>query len=391
VPPYRNVEEKKGTGPFLAVTVVDRAPCYATRDTLHGPAVVNTNIFDAKKRYRDWTGPGHLIHGSDTAPEARRDLFLLLGRDADSFLKSEGQRQDGVIARMKRDLSGAHGWQSERQLLDALNCSVNYVLLGVDEGLDGHRVDVSGQGSDIDLLTDNYQETIAAMNARPAIGQVPRWGGRFLVKIGNHDVAFNLRPVGDRFFETTWQQAVLERRRWSEDGFFKPDDADEFETSIYHALIHHRLLPQTKKERLTSMATALGREEWLGRVLDDRALATERLDALLEERGYALVQPRDPFVYYNFRIAGAAVPRMRESLAALHRIDVALTRPVLATLRHQYLTVRDLIARSTPALRRLVRSLRGRRRREGFKAPGQAQAFSTEETEDRRLGASNFK
>ncbi|HEX6145078.1 MAG TPA: hypothetical protein VFZ01_20350, partial [Geminicoccaceae bacterium] len=232
VPPYRNVRLRKGNGPLLVVTAVDRAPRYEMRETLHGPAVVNTTLFDAKVRYRSWTGPGHLVHGSDTAAEAARDLMLLLGVGVREYLERNPGAWDGVIRPVRRDLSGAPGWTSAAELFAALDYSVDYVVLSGAETLqEGAHARV---GEAVELLTDNYIELIAVTNARPLLRQVPRWGGQFVIRIGNRDVVFGFRRVGDRYLDPAWERALLDRREVSPDGFFVPAADDAVAALAYH-------------------------------------------------------------------------------------------------------------------------------------------------------------
>lgn len=366
VPPYRNVETRKGSGPLLAVTVLDRAPDYAVRDTLHGEAVVNANLFDAKVRYREWTGPGHLVHGSDTAAEANRDLMLLLGCTTQAYLERHPGSWDGTIRPVQRDLSGARGWDSAGQMLEALNCSVDYVVLG---GADPVRMLEEETDATIELLTDSYKEIIAVTNARPLLRQIPPWGGRFLIRVGERNAPFAFRFVGDHYFDPKWQRAVLERRVWCERGYFKPQAQDDLETLAYHALIHEPSLTPEHKARMLSLARALGREDTAPAAPDDEARIKRALDVILEQHGYAYVQPLDVFAFYNFHAAGVRFPGTRRRVADLRRAGAHRYYRWAAQIRARYFTARDLLARSAPGVRGFLRLLRGRRKRAGFKAP----------------------
>lgn len=364
VPPYRNVRLTKGDGPLLVVTALDRFPRYEMRDTLHGPAAVNTTVFDAKVRYRAWTGPGHLVHGSDTAAEAGRDLMLLLGFDARQYLERHPGAWDGVIRPVRRDLSGARGWDCAAQLLRALNCSVDYVVLRGAEALQEAADEAAGE---VELLTNNYIELIAITNARSLLRQIPRWGGRFLIRISDRDVVFGLRFVGDRYFDPKWQRAVLARRELSAQGFFAPAGDDAFETLAYHALVHRQSPSELHKVRLISMAQALGRPGWTRASLDDPRQAKALLDRVLAVQGHRYTRPRDAQVFYNFHVAGTRWPGVRRVLADLQGAFARRYHPWSAAGRAHYFELRDLLARAAPWARRVVR--RSRRPRPGFQAP----------------------
>jgi hypothetical protein len=363
VPPYRNVRLRKGKGPHLVVTALDRTPRYAMRETLHGPAVVNTTLFDAKIRYRAWTGPGHLVHGSDTAAEAGRDLMLLLGFAVDDYLATHPGAWDGAIQPVRHDLSGARGWASPEQLFAALNCSVDYVVLHGLERLLGDE-----QSSEtIELLTSNYIELIAVTNARPLLRQIPRWGGAFVLRIAGRDAVVGIRFIGDRYFDPAWQRAVLERRELCRDGCFVPATDDAFETLAYHLLIHTRSPSERDKKRLTRLARAVGRPEWTHAALDDPRQARTLLDGVLRARGHILVRPRDPLAFYNFRLVGASCPAIRHALADLRSIGTKWCHLGSAHVRGRYFAARDGLARAAPWIRRLLP--RSARPRPGFQAP----------------------
>jgi len=372
VPPYRNVRLNKGNGPLLVVTALDRSPRYEVRETLHGPAVVNTTLFDAKVRYRAWTGPGHLVHGSDTAAEAGRDLMLLLGCNPRDYLDRHSGAWDGVIRPVRRDLSGARGWDCAAQLFGALNCSVDYVVL---RGADALRDIADQRTGEVELLTNNYIELIAVTNARPLLRQIPRRGGRFLIRIADRDLVFALRFVGDRYFDPEWQRAVLERRELSARGFFAPAADDAFETLAYHALVHRHSLSELHKARLASMARALDRPGWTRAALGDSRRMKALLDRVLAKNGYSYVRPRDSQVFYNFHTVGARWPGVCRVLADLQGSFARRYHPWSAEGRAHYFAARDLLARAAPWARKLLR--RGKRRpRSGFQAPTKAGSAS---------------
>ena len=63
-----------GKGPFKVVIVEDNSPKYDYRFTSKGLKRVNTNIFDSKILYRNWTGGGHRVHGTNDTVESNRDI-----------------------------------------------------------------------------------------------------------------------------------------------------------------------------------------------------------------------------------------------------------------------------------------------------------------------------
>jgi hypothetical protein len=309
-------------GPILVVTAVDPAPRYAPRATARGSAHVSANFFDASGEFAAWIGGGSGIHGSSSATEAARDLMLLLGTDPETHLRDNPRAWDGRIERIHRDLSGARGWSSPAELFHALNHTVRYVVLRNFEGLP-HSLHV-GSHEDVDLLTDDYAELIDVTNARPNVRCIPRWGGPYWVQISGQDMWFDVRFVGDHYYDPKWARGLLDRRVWNEAGFFSPSTEDYFESLAYHAVVHKNAFSADYKDRLATMARALGRSGWDRSVLDDPTAVRALLASILERRGCDYRRPRDVNVFYNFEAIGQPWPRLQRKVAALLRKVVRL-------------------------------------------------------------------
>ena len=107
-----------GDANFLCIIVRDKSPSYEPRETSSGVRVVNTRTFDAKMKYRSWTGGGHKIHASDDSREALLQLELLFG---DSQLATTKETKELKKAGSCASLIGTGGWDSFEDLFRALN------------------------------------------------------------------------------------------------------------------------------------------------------------------------------------------------------------------------------------------------------------------------------
>lgn len=354
LPPYGNfLETQKGRGPFLVVAAIDPAPRYEPRMTTSGMATVSASFLEAKQRFRTWSGGNRwLIHAADSAAHAARDLALLLGTDPEAHLRVHPAPWDGTVRTVHRDVTGAHGWESFDQLFHTLNATVPYLVLrNFDEWPDPSSL---GAHDDVDLLTSDYLELIRVAKARPLLRRIPRWGGRFWVRVAGRDVLFDLRLIGDRYYDPAWARALLAGRVRHERGFYTPGETDYFESLAYHAIVHKHTLSTEYKDRLARMAEALGRPEWDRASLDDPATARRLLLDLLQQRGYALVRPRDPTVFFNFRAAGSGWPEVRRQLARVRRHAARLASPfIVHPLERAVRTARSRLGRGLPGLRRL--------------------------------------
>lgn len=354
LPPHGNfLETQKGRGPFLVVGAIDLAPRYERRMTTAGLATVSVSFLEAKQQFRAWTGGNRfVIHSADTATDAARDLVLLLGTDPTTHIRAHSRPWDGTIRTVHRDVAGAHGWDAFDQLFATLDYTVPYVVLrNVDQWPDPLSL---GPDDDVDLLTSDYLELIRVTKARPLLRRIPRWGGRFWVRVAGRDVLFDFRLIGDRYYDSAWASALLAGRVRHRRGVFTPSETDYFESLAYHAIVHKHTLSTDHKDRLVSMARSLGRPEWDRASLDAPATARRLLLELMARRGYRIVRPRDPTVFFNFRAAGRRWPEVRRQLARARRHATRLASPfILYPLERAYRVARGRLGRGLPWLRRL--------------------------------------
>lgn len=354
VPPFSTfLQDRGGDGPMLLITAVDSSPRYERRVTPKGPAHVNATVFDAVQQFHAWTGGGSRVHASLSAAEAARDLMLLLGTDPHTHLQENPRPWNGRTEEIHRDLSGAHGWSSPTELFTALNHTVCYVVLRNFEALP-QSLHV-GSHEDVDLLTDDYAELIRVMNARPHAKCVPPWGGPFWVRISGENMWFDLRFVGDQYYDPRWARGILDRRVWHSGGFFSPGDEDYFESLAYHAVVHKQALSAEYRQRLAAMAGSLGRPGWEASGLEDPIRVKALLDGILHSRGCGYRKPRDVNVFYNFEATGHRLPHLRRKVAALFRKALRVGYRVRYPLSVRYSNAREVLRHRAPWLSAVLR------------------------------------
>jgi peptidoglycan/xylan/chitin deacetylase (PgdA/CDA1 family) len=117
-------------------------------------------MFDAKQRYRSWTGGGHRIHASVDPVEAEHDLFLLLGRRAEDYLQVEG-RWTGEV-REVQDLAGTGGWRDLDELMTAIGVATR-----------SQRVPpVASSTPALRMVVENRVRAVLTADARPHGGRL---------------------------------------------------------------------------------------------------------------------------------------------------------------------------------------------------------------------------
>ncbi len=222
-----------GFGRLTVAVVRDVRPKYRL-DITPSTSLENTNVnvTDLKSKLRALTETSdfkYLVHSSNSAEEADRDIFLLLGESWSNRLKSGTWPSRKVT--MKRDLTGSEGWKSSVELIQALNQTVQYVSLR--PGVNEHNL--RGGGGDFDLLTPNTSDLVAVANATPT--RSDGLGNHYTTTVEGQPLMLDIRQVGDTDCDDRWQSAMLRTRRLSQ-GVYLPEEHHLLFYLIYHAFLH---------------------------------------------------------------------------------------------------------------------------------------------------------
>lgn len=107
------------------------------------------------------------------------------------------------------------------------------------------------------------------------------------VFIGGRDVIFDLRYVGDNYYDIAMERAILSNRI-SRLNFFIPSDEDLLYSKLYHALIHKEAISDTYKKYFIEA------DVWS----DDREILQRRLAEYMNKYDFRVVPPNDRMVSY---------------------------------------------------------------------------------------------
>ncbi|MGC3990528.1 MAG: hypothetical protein QM796_12780 [Chthoniobacteraceae bacterium] len=328
LPPGSFKEEHCGSGPFLVVIVRDRHPLYENRPTSKGERLVNASLFDAKQRYRAWTGGGHRIHATDSETETRHNLALLFGVNLAEFTAAHPEPWNGSIESVHADLAGAGGWTSLRQLFSTLNATVNYLVLRNFEWLPDQFA--TEEHGDIDLLTDSLEDLVFLANGRKVFPGPNRV--HYAVPIGGVEVLFDFRHFSDHYYDTTWEKAMLAGRQWHERGFPVLAREDYFYSLLYHAVVHKPGIAPDYVEKLTRLARELRVPHTEQADFSNAAESKRLLDFFLKRKGYFYVRPKDQSVQFHDTLLLAQRPAV-VAVEALEALPLLRPLPALLSAR----------------------------------------------------------
>ncbi|MAX05023.1 MAG: hypothetical protein CMD19_00955 [Flavobacteriales bacterium] len=292
LPKNSKKEKHCGADTFCCIIVKDNKPQYELRETSKGVRVVNINLFDAKQLYRSWTS-GNKIHATDNIEETKLQLALLYGKDYHEYLSQDTFDQNALDYR--NDLIGANGWNSFDELFHILNLTLNYIVL---RNFDNLEDQLTTKHPDVDILTENKNLTKDILNAVETTDKSYRV--QHSVKINNKDINFDIRYVGDNYYDKSWEIELLKTKVKHEKGFYIPDNLNLFYSLIYHALVHKQYISEDYIKQFLILSKRLNLSLKKCNLID-----TVLLDILLSymfEYNYNIVEPNDLSVFFNERL-----------------------------------------------------------------------------------------
>jgi len=290
LPKNSHKEKHCGTDTFCCIIVKDNKPTYEIRDTSKGSRVVNTKLFDAKQLYRSWTGGGHKIHATDNIEETKFQLALLFGEDYNDYLLQD--KFDQNVIEYNNDLMGANGWSSFDELFNILNLTTNYIVL---RNFDNLEEQLTSNHPDVDILTSNKSLTKDILNAVETKRKSYRVQHSVLIE--NKDINFDLRYVGDNYYDKSWEIDLLKNKIKHEKGFYIPDNLNLFYSLIYHALIHKKSISEDYLKEFLTLSIKLNLDLKVCNLVDTSLL--DILTSYMHKNKYDIVEPHDISVFLN--------------------------------------------------------------------------------------------
>ena len=280
-----------GNDDFYLITFKDPYPQFKERETSSGNRIVNINVFDKKKEYRELTGGGHRVHSSDDAWETNKDLTLLFGLNTKDFLQKYSVPCNKDIY-IKKNCEGVGGYTSIQQLFYVLNNTIEYCVLRNHECLPDEYT-VKGHG-DIDLLVENKNYMTYLTGAKPVFKESYRV--YHTIMIDNKEIPFDFRYVGDNYYDRPWEEDILKTRVLQKNTFYTPDPIHQYYSLLYHAYIQKKEVKEDYLPKLNKYAAVLNET-----YNSDRQSAIDQLDSFMEKNQYEFVRPIDKTVAYNIQ------------------------------------------------------------------------------------------
>jgi hypothetical protein len=157
---------------------------------------------------------------------------------------------------------------------------------------------------DVDILCSDYfaAKRILDVDAGVALNHHTMYenGGYTVlnyVQIGGQRVLFDLRFVGDNYYDIELQKAMLGMRVLHPQQFFIPHQTVWLYSILYHALVHKKHISTTYLEHFKSAGLITHIES--GDNADQRAVLFSHLSDFMSANGFTYVTPHDKSVGFQ--------------------------------------------------------------------------------------------
>ena len=278
-----------GNGKFILIVLKVFNPIYDVRVTSKGEKIVNINMFDKKSEYRELTGGGDKIHGTNSEIETNHDLTLLLGKNINDFLKDNKEENwDGKIKKLNCNLFGNEKWNSVKDMFYALNNCIEYAILRNYESLPDEIYE--NDHNDIDIICSSLEDAAYVLNASPVFEEDYRV--HYKTNVENRIAYFDLRYIGDNYYYEDMEKALLNERVYNEKGFYVLNKQNYFYSLLYHALIHKEVFKEDYKQKLKEMDVEKIEHDKIEEYI-------EVLKKWMIKKEYIIVEPIDKTVMLN--------------------------------------------------------------------------------------------
>jgi hypothetical protein len=302
---------RDGTGNFRVAVVEDKNAVYDYRPNLRGQnELVDTNIWDAKKRYRKLVKSKDKVHSSVNLRETRHNLAMLLNQSLDDFLRRPDL--DGKVQTLVTAPQPVLGWPDFRTFFYLLNECLPYVILRNAEQLRNPAAET--KHGDIDILVSDMDSFISITGAVKTDSKPTH--SAYLLPIGGTVAKFDVRYPGDGYYDPDFEREIVEHGQIV-DGIRVPAPEDQFYSLLYHALLQK---PAVAPDYAAYFKEAAPRFGLTGDAADPRTLETW-LAGWLKAHNYKYAKPLNPKISLNPAYIDPSIPVIEPVRSRKHIID----------------------------------------------------------------------
>ena len=211
------------------------------------------------------------------------------------------------------------GWNSFEDFIAAANTRCNWIVLRNFEFLPENFFE---NDKDVDVLCDNLSEFVETMQLTKR-----SWGiAAYETYINNRKVPFDVRVIGDGYYDKLWQYKMLENKLLTDRSVPRMNDSDYFFSLIYHSTLQKENIKAEYKHRLLNLAQTLGMDEILRRTTEDESHLIRILSDFMISNHYAYTRPLDENVFNNKKHVKTLKKRLKREYSAKLTIKIVIIK-----------------------------------------------------------------
>ena len=127
-------------------------------------------------------------------------------------------------------------------------------------------------------------------------------GAKVEVSVSGYFVPFDIRFVGDEYYDEKWEYNILKRREKNESNIFQPRIDDYYFSLLYHAALQKSTIDEKYINILNKIAANLDFDFVAKSTFKSVKEVAVILDGFMRYYGYSYVTPKDKNVFVNFRV-----------------------------------------------------------------------------------------
>jgi len=200
-------------------------------------------------------------------------------------LKSDRERTVNKEGYAFKESSGSD-WKDFQEFIEVANKYCNWIVLRNFEYLPN---DFFENDKDVDVLCQDLDLFVSAMKLKKCV-----WGtAAYETTIDNKVVPFDVRFLGDNYYDKLWQYKMLENKIYTPDDVPRMNNTDYFYSLMYHSKVQKLAVKDTYKERLQSLALSIGLNEYRISDIENDKIASSLLNKFMKDNHYTFCRPID--------------------------------------------------------------------------------------------------
>ncbi len=185
-------------------------------------------------------------------------------------------------------------WKNFEEFIEVANKNCNWIVLRNFEFLPDNFFE---NDKDVDILCEDPKLFVDVMKLKKR-----SWGtASYETAIDNKIVLFDVRFLGDGYYDKLWQLKMLENKIHTKDNVPRMCNTDYFYSLMYHSKIQKLTVKDGYKKRLEELSASIGLDGYKVEDIENDKIAASLLSIFMSGNYYAYSHPLDINVLKNHK------------------------------------------------------------------------------------------